>query len=85
MKAHVTLFETLVAGTTGLFTGGPIGAVAAGIAINGFQGKWIPWFVFGIPATIAVNVVNIGLVGVMNTEVPYSPAVTSPEYVIRSK
>jgi len=58
VRNTVTGFEQGIAAVAGLFTAGPLGAVAAWATIRGVQGKWTPWFVLGVPASAAINVVN---------------------------
>ena len=67
VRNTATGFEQGVAAAAGLFTAGPIGALASWGAIRGLQGKWTPWFILGVPAAAAINVVNtvavVSLVG----------------------
>ena len=67
VRNTATGFEQGVAAVAGLFTAGPIGALASWGAIRGLQGKWTPWFILGVPAAAAINVVNtvavVSLVG----------------------
>ena len=58
-------FEQGIAATAGLFTAGPIGALASWGAIRGLQGKWTPWFIIGVPAAVAINIVNVVALGVI--------------------
>ena len=58
VRNTVTGFEQGIAATAGLFTAGPLGAVAAWATIRGVQGKWTPWVILGVPASAAINVVN---------------------------
>ena len=50
VRQTVTGFEQGIAGMVGLFTAGPLGALAAWGALRGLQGKWTPWVILGIPA-----------------------------------
>ena len=59
IRQTATGFEQAIACTTGFFTAGPIGALAAWGAIRGLQGKWTPWFLLGIPASFAINIFYI--------------------------
>ena len=59
VRNTVTGFEQGIAAAAGLFTAGPLGALASWGAIRGVQGKWTPWFVLGVPAAIAINLVNV--------------------------
>jgi len=59
VRNTATGMEQGVAAAAGLFTAGPLGALASWGAIRGLQGKWTPWFVIGIPATIGINIVNL--------------------------
>ena len=56
VRQTATGFEQGIAATTGFFTAGPLGAVAAMFALRGLQGKWTPWFLLGIPVSIAINI-----------------------------
>ena len=60
-KGSVTGFEQGVAALAGLFTAGPLGALASWAAIRGVQGKWTPWFILGIPSAIAINGFYLGV------------------------
>ena len=59
VRSTATGFEQGIAATAGLFTAGPLGSLAAWGAIRGLQGKWAPWFILGIPASVALNVVQL--------------------------
>ena len=59
VRSTATGFEQGIAAMAGLFTAGPLGSLAAWGAIRGLQGKWAPWFVLGIPASVALNVVQL--------------------------
>jgi len=61
VRGSVTGFEQGVAALAGLFTAGPLGALASWAAIRGFQGKWTPWFILGIPSAIAINAFYFGM------------------------
>jgi hypothetical protein len=68
VRNTATGFEQGVAAVAGLFTAGPIGALASWGAIRGLQGKWTPWFILGVPAAAAINVVNtVAVVSLMST------------------
>jgi|TARA_B100000073_G_scaffold292885_1_gene256355 hypothetical protein len=72
VRNTATGMEQGVAAAAGLFTAGPLGALASWGAIRGLQGKWTPWFVIGIPATIGINIVNLvvtmGILGAIPDE-----------------
>jgi hypothetical protein len=74
VRGEVTGFEQGIAALAGLFTAGPLGALASWAAINGVQGKWAPWFILGIPSAIAINAFYFGLftlyLGVANRQQP---------------
>ena len=55
----VPKFEQAVAALAGLFTAGPVGALAAWGAIRGLRGKWTPWLVLGFPAALTINVLQV--------------------------
>ena len=59
VRNTVTGFEQGIAAVIGLFTAGPIGALAAWGTIRGVQGKWTPWVLLGIPLSIIINLINI--------------------------
>ena len=61
IRGSVTGFEQGVAALAGLFTAGPLGALASWAAIRGVQGKWTPWFILGIPSAIAINGFYLGV------------------------
>ena len=61
VRHSVTGFEQGVAALAGLFTAGPLGALASWAAIRGVQGKWAPWFILGIPSAIAINAFYFGI------------------------
>ena len=62
VRSTATGFEQGIAATAGLFTAGPLGSLAAWGAIRGLQGKWAPWFILGIPASVTLNVVQIVII-----------------------
>ena len=55
VRQTVTGLEQGVAAFAGFFTAGPVGSLLAWGAIRGLQGKWTPWFILGMPATVLVN------------------------------
>ena len=59
VRSTATGFEQGIAATAGFFTAGPLGSLAAWGALRGLQGKWTPWFILGVPAAVAINVVNV--------------------------
>ena len=61
IRNTVTGFEQGIAALAGLFTGGPIAAIASWGAIRGLQGKWTPWFILGIPSCVVINLINIAI------------------------
>lgn len=63
VRQTATGFEQAIAATAGLFTAGPLGAIASWATIRGCQGKWTPWFVLGLPAFFVINVINIAVIG----------------------
>lgn len=63
VRNTVTGFEQGIAATAGLFTAGPAGALASWATIRGVQGKWTPWFILGIPASIVLNLVQLATLG----------------------
>ena len=62
VRSTATGFEQGIAAMAGLFTAGPLGSVAAWGALRGLQGKWAPWFILGIPASVALNVVQLFII-----------------------
>jgi len=74
VRNTVTGFEQGIACVAGLFTAGPLGAVASWATIRGVQGKWTPWFILGVPTSIVLNVVQLATLGVIMEA-------TSPEIV----
>jgi len=65
VRNTVTGFEQGIAATAGLLTAGPAGALASWATIRGVQGKWTPWFILGIPASIVLNVVQLMTLGLI--------------------
>jgi hypothetical protein len=61
VRGSVTGFEQGITALAGLFTAGPLGALASWAAIRGVQGKWTPWFILGIPSAIAINAFYFGV------------------------
>ena len=59
VRSTATGFEQGIAAMAGLFTAGPLGSLAAWGALRGLQGKWAPWFILGIPASVTINVVQL--------------------------
>ena len=78
----VPAIEQGIAVATGLFTAGPIGALAGWGAIRALKGKWIPWIVLGFPAIVTINTVNlVGLTAInylVNPETVNNPIVERP-------
>lgn len=58
-----TGFEQGMAALGGLLTAGPLGAIAAWGAIRGLQGKWLPWFILGVPAAPLLLTAQIATLG----------------------
>jgi hypothetical protein len=72
VRGTVTGFEQGIAALAGLFTAGPLGALASWATIRGVQGKWTPWFILGIPSAIAINAFYFGIFSIyMNTATRY--------------
>jgi len=65
VRQTVTGFEQGIAGMIGLFTAGPLGALASWGAIRGLQGKWTPWVILGIPAAPVLLVGQLMVAGVV--------------------
>jgi len=63
VRATATGFEQGIAAMAGFFTAGPLGCLAAWGALRGLQGKWAPWFILGVPASVALNVVQLVIIG----------------------
>lgn len=78
VRNTATGFEQGIAATAGLFTAGPLGALASWGAIRGLQGKWAPWFILGVPAVFGINIVNILALamigGAMSPDMEYTPS-----------
>ena len=79
VRSTATGFEQGIAATAGFFTAGPVGALAAWGAIRGLQGKWAPWFILGVPATAAINVVQLLIIAAL-TSVLNAPEVQEPSF-----
>lgn len=68
VRQTATGFEQGIAATAGLFTAGPLGALASWATIRGTQGKWTPWFILGLPLAPALLAVQGGVIyGLTNT------------------
>ena len=87
VRSTVTGFEQGIAAGTGFLTAGPLGAMAAWGAIRGLQGKWTPWFILGVPAAAALNVLQLAVLlvifsvtGQLEEPRPDSVTETSIEY-----
>ena len=76
VRNTATGMEQGVAAIAGLFTCGPLGALASWGAIRGLQGKWTPWFVLGMPAAVAINIVNITALAMLGSMVESPDAYT---------
>ena len=84
VRSTATGFEQAIAAVAGFFTAGPLGSVAAWGALRGLQGKWAPWFILGVPASIAINVVQLTIIAAifgagMESEERYEPTHHSQE------
>ena len=79
VRSTATGFEQGIAATAGLFTAGPLGSLAAWGAIRGLQGKWAPWFILGIPASVALNVVQLVIIAAIFGAAPEPEAGTDYE------
>ena len=81
VRNTVTGFEQGIAAVAGLFTGGPIAAIASWGAIRGLQGKWTPWFILGIPSCVVINLINIAIlasIGITSSEDDRSSTLNNP-------
>ena len=63
VRQTATGFEQAIAGVAGLFTAGPLGALASWATIRGVQGKWTPWFVLGVVAAPVLGLGQLVVVG----------------------
>jgi len=86
VRSTATGFEQTIAAMAGFFTAGPVGALASWGALRGLQGKWAPWFILGVPASIAINIVQIviiatlmGMFGVYDEEPTTQPLIMAEE------
>ena len=61
VRQTATGFEQGIAALAGLFTAGPLRALASWGVIRGVQGKWTPWFILGIPSAVALNAIQIAV------------------------
>tara|TARA_Y100001970_G_scaffold213420_1_gene260830 strand:- start:6154 stop:6726 length:573 start_codon:yes stop_codon:yes gene_type:complete len=66
VRNTVTGFEQAIAALIGFFTAGPIGSLVAWGALRGVQGKWTPWILIGIPASIVINLMNLMVILVIS-------------------
>ena len=79
-------FEQGVAAIAGLLTAGPLGALASWGTIRGLQGKWLPWFVIGVPAApvlgllqLGMGIGGLGILGTMMNSTPSTPSTPPAE------
>jgi len=91
VRNTVTGFEQGIAATAGLFTAGPLGALASWATIRGVQGKWTPWFILGVPASVTINIINVvavvvigGAFSQLDTTPTPTPSETTQEQVYPS-
>lgn len=56
--------EQIAAAGIGLFTAGPLGAIAAWGTIKAFAGKWTPWTLTGLVAAPVLGVIQLTGLGV---------------------
>jgi hypothetical protein len=87
VRSTATGFEQGIAATAGLFTAGPLGAIAAWGALRGLQGKWAPWTILGIvgaPACVAIQLLAVGVIGgaVVNQESENTSTATQIETIV---
>lgn len=61
----VTGTRQTMAAVMGFLTAGPIGSLASWGAIRAVQGRWMLWFVIGLPAAMLINVFNLIALGVL--------------------
>ena len=57
--------EQIGASILGLFTAGPLGALAAWGAIRMFSGKWTPWILTGLVASGPLVFIQLLVVGII--------------------
>ena len=69
--------EQIGAAIIGLFTAGPLGALAGWGAIRMFAGKWTPWLICGLVAAPVVSLIQLTALTVLLPE----PAPSSIEKV----
>ena len=62
VRSTATGFEQTIAAMAGFFTAGPVGALASWGALRGLQGKWAPWFILGVPASLCINIVQLTII-----------------------
>ena len=77
----VTGAQQSVAAVLGFLTAGPIGSLASWGAIRAVQGRWMFWFVIGVPSAMVINVFNLLALGVLiggDESSVVSPAEPSP-------
>ena len=84
VRSTATGFEQTIAAMAGFFTAGPVGALASWGALRGLQGKWAPWFVLGVPAAVAINIVQLVVVATFmgafsEPEPQYDPALLTQD------
>ena len=60
-RQTATGFEQTIAAVVGLFTAGPLGALASWGTIRGTQGKWAPWAMLGCVGAPVLGLVQLGI------------------------
>ena len=63
VRNTATGFEQGIAAAAGMFTAGPLGALASWGTIRGLQGKWTPWFILGLPAAPVLLIGQLAFLG----------------------
>ena len=73
----VTGTQQSMAAVMGFLTAGPIGSLASWGSIRAVQGRWMLWFLIGVPVAMLINVFNLIALGVLISGDESSPVSTA--------
>ena len=76
VQGTVTGTQQTMAAVLGFLTAGPIGSIAGWGVIRAVQGRWMTWFLIGVPAAMVINVFNLIALGLLIG--PEESSVVSP-------
>ena len=76
VQGTVTGTQQTMAAVLGFLTAGPIGSIAGWGMIRAVQGRWMTWFLIGVPAAMVINLFNVIALGLLIG--PEESSVVSP-------